>query len=63
MERDIQIILKQFEDGKLDFVKATKQILLLFSVVGRSEQFYCASDKDNKYERCKEQCHLCKMDY
>jgi hypothetical protein len=33
------------------------------AVVGRSEQFYCASDKDYRYERCEEQCHLCKMDY
>jgi hypothetical protein len=27
MERDIQIIVKKVEDGKLDFVQATKQIL------------------------------------
>lgn len=32
-------------------------------VVGQREQFYCASDKDNRYERCEEQCHLCKMEY
>ena len=32
-------------------------------VVGRSEQFYCASDKDNRYERCEDQCHICKMEY
>lgn len=34
-----------------------------YNVSGRSEQFYCASDKDNRYERCEEQCHLCKMEY
>ena len=27
MEREIQIIVKKVEDGKLDFVQATKQIL------------------------------------
>jgi bisphosphoglycerate-independent phosphoglycerate mutase (AlkP superfamily) len=38
-------------------------LLRLHFVVGRSEQFYCASDKDNRYDRCEEQCHLCKMNY
>ena len=27
MEREIQIIVKKVEDGKLDFVQATKKIL------------------------------------
>ena len=52
MERDIQIIVKKVEDGKLDFVEATKQILLLFSVSGRSEQLVCdCYDKANIDDR------------
>ena len=48
MERDIQIIVKKVEDGKIDFVEATKQILLLFSVSGRSEQLKAFADYAQK---------------
>ena len=39
------------------------QALRQSAVSGQSEQFYCASEKDRRYERCEAQCHLCKMDY
>lgn len=58
-----------YPDGKIYTQEYTqwleRQVLALRQplVSGRSEQFYCASDKDNRYERCEEQCHLCKMEY
>jgi hypothetical protein len=50
---------EELQNVLCDFVEA----LRIHDVVGQSEQFYCASEKDNRYERCEEQCHLCKMDY
>ncbi len=44
----------------LDIVLSEVKKFRLGAVVGQSEQFYCASDKDDRYERCEEQCHLCK---
>lgn len=38
LEREIQIITLDIQQGKTDFVKGTKQILSLFSVVGQSEE-------------------------
>ena len=45
------------------FDKGYAEALRTHDVVGRRERFYCASNKDDRYERCEEQCHLCKMDY
>lgn len=66
---DLQINAMPYENYVYE-VKATHQIIrkhltekLKLYGVWRSEQFYCASDKDNRYERCEEQCHLCKMEY
>ena len=38
LEREIQIIALDIQQGKTDFVKGTKRILSLLSVVGQSEQ-------------------------
>lgn len=54
---EMENLIEQYADEKV------KQALTIPAVVGQSEQFYCASDKDNRYERCEEQCHLCKMGY
>jgi hypothetical protein len=50
---------EELQNVLCDFVES----LRIHNFVGRSEQFYCASDKDSRHERCEEQCHLCKMDY
>ena len=39
LEREIQIIALDIQQGKTDFVKGTKRILSLLSVVGRSGRF------------------------
>jgi hypothetical protein len=48
---------------QVNLAKTIMQALRIHDVLGRSEQFYCDSDKDSRHERCEEQCHLCKMDY
>ena len=55
---------KQYRENRINALeKLLTEQLRIHDVVGRSEQFYCASDKDNRYERCEEQCHLCKVGY
>ena len=50
LEREIQIITLDIQQGKTDFVKGTKRILSLLDVVGRSEQFKCDCGCTNHYK-------------
>lgn len=45
------------------FIAGFEKAFSLFNAGKEIKPFYCASDKENKYDRCKVQCHLCKMDY
>jgi hypothetical protein len=49
LEREIQIIALDIQQGKTDFVNGTKQILSLFSAVGQSEQLVCKGKCDHGY--------------
>ena len=41
-------------------IEAFKEQLRLYSVVGRSEQFYCFDEKNKRIDRCATQCETCK---
>jgi hypothetical protein len=49
IEREVQIIAYEIQTGKEEFVKGTRRILALFSVVGRSEQL--ADDPRTDFEK------------
>jgi hypothetical protein len=59
MKEKINKILWDFAQSKLTHEEATQQVLDLFAVVGRSEQFYCA-DWNRCGATCEEQCNKCK---
>ena len=45
LENKIKCILMDFEINEITLQEATKRILLLLDVVGRSEQFYCTCSR------------------
>ena len=61
LENKIKCVLMDFEINEITLQEATKRILLLLDVVGRSEQYHCELyDFGRKDKPCKEQCNGCK---
>lgn len=62
LENKIKCVLMDFEINEITLQEATKQILLLFDVVGRSEQLHvekaCKCEGKNTFNRL--QCPKCK---
>jgi hypothetical protein len=52
LENKIKCVLIDFEINEITLQEATKRILLLLDVVGRSEQLECA------YEGCSNHCKM-----
>ena len=55
---ELLTILVEVDEGTKTPFKAYNEILSLFNVVGRSEQFYCDGQENGK-DRCKTQCLGC----
>lgn len=60
LEREIQIITLDIQQGKTDFVKGTKRILSLLDVVGRGEQLKCEHKGRRTATELVEYCEDCK---
>ena len=58
LENKIKCVLMDFEINEITLQEATKRILLLLDVEGRSEQFYCSSWEDGEW-KCETQCLGC----
>ncbi len=63
MEQDIQIIIKNVQDGNLDFVEATKKVLNLFNINREKKHFNCGKERVFGEEKCEKQCDVCLKEY
>ena len=65
LENKIKCVLMDFEINEITLQEATKQILLLLNVVGRSEQLVCpeCSSEDPDYSRGEYHCRCCGYDW
>lgn len=61
MREEILNIASDLREGSMRTSEAKEQLLVLFGVVGRSEQFYCKNNQGNNREhmRCQSQCKHC----
>jgi hypothetical protein len=57
MKEQIREILWNFVAGEVTDSEAIEQVLDLFAVLGRSEQYFCCKEQIN--QRCSEQCLGC----
>lgn len=63
MKEEIYKICTKLNDGQIAVVEATEQLLLLFSVSGRSEQFVCGTNRVMGEKRCERQWGQCEELY
>lgn len=59
-ETELWELLVSLSANEISLAETHDQILRLFSVVGRSEQFYCGYENKNYDKECKLQCDECK---
>lgn len=56
MKEKIDNLLEQLHKKEIDMIELRNQLLLLYNVSGRSEQFVCGANRVMGEKRCERQC-------